>query len=57
MNGSRKQVVIIGGSFGGVNAAYELHRQLGRAADITLIPYYTFHNRNMTSMEVWIPSH
>jgi sulfide:quinone oxidoreductase len=37
MNGSRKQVVIIGGSFGGVNAAYELHRQLGRAADITLI--------------------
>jgi DUF1680 family protein len=26
------------------------------AGDVTLIPYYTFHNRDMTSMEVWIPS-
>lgn len=23
--------------------------------EITLIPYYTFHNREMTAMEVWIP--
>lgn len=37
MNPSRKQVVVIGGSFGGLNAAYELHRQLGQTAEITLI--------------------
>lgn len=24
-------------------------------AEVTLIPYYTFHNRDMTSMQVWIP--
>jgi len=33
----RKQIVIVGGSFGGVNAAYELRRQLGKEAEITLI--------------------
>jgi sulfide:quinone oxidoreductase len=37
MNRSRKQVVVIGGSFGGLNAAYELRWQLGQTADITLI--------------------
>lgn len=37
MSSNRKQVVIIGGSFGGLNAAYELRRQLGHSADITLI--------------------
>lgn len=37
MNSTRKHVVIIGGSFGGVNAAYELHRQLDDTAEITLI--------------------
>jgi len=45
MNSRRKQVVVIGGSFGGPNAAYELRRQLGHTADITLIskdPEFTF---------------
>jgi NADH dehydrogenase FAD-containing subunit len=37
MNSRRKQVVVIGGSFGGLNAAYELRRQLGYTADIPLI--------------------
>jgi DUF1680 family protein len=25
------------------------------AGEVTLIPYYTFHNRDITSMQVWIP--
>ncbi len=25
------------------------------AGDVTLVPYYTFHNRGITAMEVWIP--
>jgi hypothetical protein len=37
MNSSRKQAVVIDGSFGGLNAAYELRWQLGQTADITLI--------------------
>ncbi len=40
-----KKVVIIGASFGGVNAAYALRRQLGRQVDITVIsrdPEFTF---------------
>ncbi len=37
MNATRKQIVVIGGSFGGINAAYELRRQLGQAVDITVI--------------------
>ncbi len=46
MNNNRKQIVVIGGSFGGINAAYELRRKLGRTADITVIskdPVFTFH--------------
>lgn len=31
------RIVIIGGSFGGVNAAYALRRKLGRAAEITVL--------------------
>jgi sulfide:quinone oxidoreductase len=45
VNLSRKQVVVIGGSFGGLNAAYELHRQLRQTAEITVIskdPEFTF---------------
>jgi sulfide:quinone oxidoreductase len=34
---SRKRVVIVGGSFGGVNAAYELRRRLGQDVEITVI--------------------
>ncbi len=34
---NRKRIVIVGGSFGGINAAYELRKQLGRKTDITLI--------------------
>ena len=34
---NRKRIVIVGGSFGGINAAFELNRELGRKADITLI--------------------
>ena len=33
----RKRVVVVGGSFGGVNAAYELRRRLPRDAGITVI--------------------
>ena len=46
MNNNRKQIVVVGGSFGGINAAYELRRKLGRTADITVIskdPVFTFH--------------
>ena len=46
MSSSRKQIVVIGGSFGGINAAYELRRKLGRNAEITVIskdPAFTFH--------------
>ena len=42
---NHKRIVIVGGSFGGVNAAYELRTQLGRNADITLLskePAFTF---------------
>ncbi len=31
------KIVIVGGSFGGVNAAYALRRKLGRSAEITVI--------------------
>jgi sulfide:quinone oxidoreductase len=34
---SPKKIVIIGGSFGGINAAYALRRQLGDQTDITVI--------------------
>ena len=34
---SRRRVVIVGGSFGGVNAAYELRRRLPHDAEITVI--------------------
>jgi sulfide:quinone oxidoreductase len=37
MSAKTKKVVVIGGSFGGINAAYELRRRLGRDAEITLI--------------------
>lgn len=45
MSSPRKQVVVIGGSFGGLNAAYELRKQLGKSADITVIskdPEFTY---------------
>lgn len=45
MSVGRKRVVIVGGSFGGVNAAYELRRRLRHAAAITVIsrdPEFTF---------------
>ncbi|HBY61202.1 MAG TPA: glycoside hydrolase family 127 protein [Solibacterales bacterium] len=32
-----------------------LRRQPAVAGSVTLIPYYTFHNRDVTSMQVWIP--
>ncbi|HKZ03436.1 MAG TPA: FAD-dependent oxidoreductase, partial [Pyrinomonadaceae bacterium] len=34
---SPKKIVIVGGSFGGINAAYALRRRLGTRAEITLI--------------------
>lgn len=37
MSIGRKRVVVVGGSFGGVNAAYELRRRLPRDAEITVI--------------------
>ena len=45
MNAARKRVVIVGGSFGGLNAAYALRRKLGTAAEITVIsrdPDFTY---------------
>ena len=33
----RTRIVIVGGSFGGVNFAYALRRKLGKRAEITLI--------------------
>ena len=39
------RIVIVGGSFGGVNAAYQLRRRLGERAELTLIsaePDFTF---------------
>ncbi len=45
MNRHLKRLVIVGGSFGGVNAAYELRKKLGYEAEITLIskePVFTF---------------
>ena len=37
MSTRRKRVVVVGGSFGGVNAAYELRRRLPQDAEITVI--------------------
>ncbi|MBI1745950.1 MAG: FAD-dependent oxidoreductase [Acidobacteria bacterium] len=37
MSSSHKKIVIVGGSFGGINAAYALRRRLGDQAEITLI--------------------
>ena len=34
---AHKKIVIVGGSFGGINAAYALRRRLGSRAEITLI--------------------
>jgi sulfide:quinone oxidoreductase len=37
MSIGRKRIVVVGGSFGGVNAAYELRRRLPQDAEITVI--------------------
>lgn len=37
MSSDHKKIVIVGGSFGGVNAAYALRRRLGKRAKITVI--------------------
>src|ERR1035437_9610440 len=37
MSIGRKRIVVVGGSFGGINAAYELHRRLRQDAEITVI--------------------
>lgn len=45
MSTGSHRIVIIGGSFGGINAAYQLRRKLGRSVDLTLIsaePDFTF---------------
>ena len=34
---TRKRIVIVGGSFGGINAAYALRRKLGGRVDITVV--------------------
>lgn len=42
---TQHRIVIVGGSFGGVNAAYQLRRKLGDRADLTVIstePEFTF---------------
>ena len=36
MSMDKKRVVVVGGSFGGINAAYELRRRLPRDAEITV---------------------
>jgi sulfide:quinone oxidoreductase len=45
MQGNQNKIVIIGGSFGGMNAAYELRRKLRDQVEITVIsrdPEFTF---------------
>ncbi len=37
MSDRKEKIVIVGGSFGGINAAYALRRRLGNRAEITLI--------------------
>jgi sulfide:quinone oxidoreductase len=37
MSSGQTKIVIVGGSFGGINAAYALRRRLGNRAEITLI--------------------
>jgi len=37
MRSGQRRVVIVGGSFGGVNAAYELRKQLGKEVEITVV--------------------
>ena len=37
MTTGKHRIVIVGGSFGGINAAYQLRRRLGERADLTLI--------------------
>ena len=37
MSASHKNIVIVGGSFGGINAAYALRRLLGEQVEITVI--------------------
>ncbi len=34
---ANSRIVIVGGSFGGINAAYALRRELGRSAEVTVI--------------------
>ncbi|MFP5207764.1 MAG: NAD(P)/FAD-dependent oxidoreductase [Acidobacteriota bacterium] len=46
MSNSRKQIVVVGGSFGGINAAYELRRRFGQRAEIMVVSKdrdFTFH--------------
>jgi sulfide:quinone oxidoreductase len=45
MTTGKHRIVIVGGSFGGVNAAYQLRRKLGDRVDLTLVsaePDFTF---------------
>jgi len=54
MNRGRPRVVIVGGSFGGVSAAYQLRRKLGDRVDLTLIsaePDFTFIPSSSTTLE------
>jgi sulfide:quinone oxidoreductase len=37
ISSNRKKIVIVGGSFGGINAAYALRRRLGEGAEVTVI--------------------
>lgn len=37
MAGNMERIVVVGGSFGGVNAAYQLRRKLGEQAQITVV--------------------
>ena len=37
MTAAAKRVVVVGGSFGGLNAAIDLRKRLPRAAEITVI--------------------
>lgn len=37
MEPDARKIVVVGGSFGGINAAYSLRRELGRRAEITVV--------------------
>jgi DUF1680 family protein len=51
----RHKAVVAPRREGPLYESLEAERRARRSAEVTLIPYYTFANREATPMEVWIP--